>query len=57
MKRLLLLLTAIASTTLGSIAQTSYTLNYATNVGNPGALNTDNDDVVTGWTNIIGGLH
>ncbi|MES2778770.1 MAG: BNR-repeat neuraminidase N-terminal domain-containing protein, partial [Bacteroidota bacterium] len=54
MKRFFLLLGAVIGT-ISSYAQTKYTTSYATNVGNPGALNTDLDDVVTGWTNIIGG--
>lgn len=37
-----------------TIAQTSYTLNYTPNAGNPGALNTDHDTAVIGWTTIIG---
>lgn len=53
MKRILLLLGA-AFSIMGSYAQTSYTTSYTTGVGNPGGLNTDNDDVVTGWTTIIG---
>jgi hypothetical protein len=52
MKRLLLLCAGIFvyATT---IAQTHYTMNYATGVGNPGAQNTDLDNVVAGWTSII----
>ncbi|MES2560070.1 MAG: BNR-repeat neuraminidase N-terminal domain-containing protein [Bacteroidota bacterium] len=52
MNRMLLILGALVST-FGSFAQTSYTTTYAGNVGNPGGINTDDDAVVTGWTNII----
>jgi hypothetical protein len=34
-------------------AQTSYTLSYNANSGNPGGLNTGNDDDLTGWSVII----
>lgn len=34
-------------------AQTNYQISYTANAGNPGALNTDNDDVTAGWTTII----
>lgn len=34
-------------------AQTAYNMTYTVNGGNPGGLNTDNDDVVTGWNTII----
>lgn len=36
-------------------AQVSYTTSYVTNGGNPGALNTDNDDVTLTWNVLIGG--
>lgn len=34
-------------------AQTNYTISYTANAGNPGGINTDNDDIVTGWTPLI----
>lgn len=37
------------------LAQVSYTTNYVSNGGNPGALNTDNDDVTATWNVLIGG--
>lgn len=36
-----------------NLAQTNYNINYTAGGGNPGAANTDNDDVVTGWNQII----
>lgn len=36
-----------------SLAQTNYNINYTVAGGNPGAVNTDNDDVVTGWNQVI----
>ncbi len=34
-------------------AQTNYLISYTANGGNPGGINTDNDDIVTGWTTLI----
>jgi hypothetical protein len=34
-------------------AQTNYLISYTTSGGNPGGINTDNDDIVTGWTTLI----
>ncbi|MES2656615.1 MAG: BNR-repeat neuraminidase N-terminal domain-containing protein [Bacteroidota bacterium] len=36
-----------------ALAQTNYNINYTNSGGNPGVINTDNDDVVAGWTQII----
>lgn len=38
---------------LFGIAQTNYTINYTVGGGNPGLVNTDNDDITTGWNTII----
>lgn len=54
MKRIFLLLGVIISA-FGSYSQTTYTTSYTPNGGNPGGLNTDNDDVVTTWTTIVTG--
>lgn len=34
-------------------AQTSYTMTFTSNGGNPGSLNTDNDNIVAGWTSVL----
>jgi len=36
-----------------TIAQTNYNVNYTVGGGNPGSINTDNDDIVIGWNTII----
>ncbi|MBJ7427905.1 MAG: hypothetical protein JHD28_02950, partial [Bacteroidia bacterium] len=36
-----------------TIAQTNYNVNYTVGGGNPGSINTDNDDIVSGWNTII----
>lgn len=48
-----MLLLSVVISSIGSYAQTNYTTSYATNAGNPGGLNTDNDDVVATWNTII----
>lgn len=42
-----------AMLSLLGIAQTSYTVNYTIGGGNPGLVNTDNDDITTGWNTIV----
>ncbi len=42
-----------AMLSLLGIAQTSYTVNYTIGGGNPGLVNTDNDDIITGWNTIV----
>lgn len=34
-------------------AQTNYTIAFTSNGGNPGSLNTDNDNIVAGWTSVL----
>ncbi len=34
-------------------AQTNYTTTYTSNIGNPGGVNTENDDVVAGWSSVL----
>lgn len=43
----------IALLSVLSNAQTNYTVSYTAGGGNPGMVNTDNDDVTAGWNTII----
>lgn len=38
---------------LHSYSQTNYTVNYLTNVGNPGGLNTGTDADIAGWSTLV----
>lgn len=52
MKKIIFLLMACV-VFFNTYAQTNYTITYTANAGNPGGINTDNDDIVTGWTPLI----
>ncbi|MES2654257.1 MAG: T9SS type A sorting domain-containing protein [Bacteroidota bacterium] len=53
MKKITLLFVLFLLQATYLIAQTNYTLTFTSNGGNPGSLNIDNDNIVTGWTGVL----